>query len=75
MMEVVEKKEREGMEGIYEVVCENIGSGGGVDLVRMLGCCLEVEKVEGLLEKIGGGFGENEDVKGLKEDVESVGKR
>ena len=74
LMEVLDKKETEGMDRIYQLVSENIASAAGVHLLTMFGSSFEVEKVQPLLEKIPAAFADNEEVKALKEHVETVAK-
>ena len=74
LMEVLDKKETEGMDRIYQLVSENIASAAGVHLLTMFGSSFEVEKVQSLLEKVPAAFAENEEVKALKEHVETVAK-
>ena len=74
LMEVLDKKETEGMDRIYQLVSENIASAAGVHLLTMFGSSFEVEKVQPLLEKIPAAFAGNEEVKALKEHVETVAK-
>lgn len=74
LMEVLDKKETEGMDSIYQLVSENIASAAGVHLLTMFGSSFEVEKVQPLLEKVPAAFAENEEVKALKEHVETVAK-
>lgn len=44
LMEVLDKKETEGMDRIYQLVSENIASAAGVRLLTMFGSSFEVEK-------------------------------
>lgn len=44
LMEVLDKKETEGMDSIYQLVSENIASAAGVHLLTMFGSSFEVEK-------------------------------
>ena len=74
IMEVLDKKETEGMDRIYQLVSENIGSAAGVQLLTMFGSSFEVAKVQPLLEKIPVAFQNDEKVKSLKEYVETVAK-
>lgn len=74
LMEVLDKKETEGMDRIYQLVSENIASAAGVRLLTMFGSSFEVEKVQPLLEKVPAAFADNEEVKALKEHVETVAK-
>lgn len=58
LMEVLDKKETEGMDSIYQLVSENIASAAGVHLLTMFGSSFEVEKVQPLLEKVPAAFAE-----------------
>ena len=72
MDRIYQKKETEGMDRIYQLVSENIASAAGVRLLTMFGSSFEVEKVQPLLEKVPAAFADNEEVKALKEHVETV---
>lgn len=74
IMKVLDQKETEGLDRIYQLVSENIGSAAGVQLLTMFSSSFEVDKVKPLLEKVPAAFANDERVKALKEYVETVAK-
>lgn len=74
IMKVLDQKETEGLDRIYQLVSENIGSAAGVQLLTMFSSSFEVDKVKPLLEKIPAAFANDERVKALKEYMETVAK-